>query len=336
MNSIIQKNIEKYIVSFNKNRPGFSYMAKYDSGERYSGAIGLASVQPVQHLTENSIFNLASVSKQFTAFAILLLEQQKLLSLDDSILRFFPELGEYARKVTIRNLIYHTGGMYDYIDLAESHGISEFDPLTVEESMVHLSQQAKLLFEPGTRFLYNNTGYLLLAKIVEKISKKSIKSFSEENIFRPLGMYDTFVADHYPIDRDYVISFNDHDDPIESTWAHTGDGSVYSNVIDLAKWGENYSTAKVGGKELIDKMTTAFSEFTVKNDKVKDYDSYAAGIFVDTIAGKNAFHHSGGWSGYLTNFIRFPDHHLTVVALSNGGDIDPVTISEKIAEIVLN
>ncbi|WP_232326291.1 serine hydrolase domain-containing protein [Xenorhabdus hominickii] len=311
-------------------------MAKYDSGLTYQGSIGLACLESHKPLSINSVFNIASVSKQFTAFTILLLENDGRLSLDDSIIKYLPDLGCYAEPVTLRHLIYHTGGLVDYMELADSIGISEQDPLTIEQSLHHLYAQSQVVFAPGTAFEYSNTGYFLLAQVAEKASGMKLSELSQERIFKPLGMKNTFIVDEYPIAVEFAHAYSQESQLLESLWTHTGDGAVHSTVEDLMLWGENLTHGRAGGKALVQRMTQVLPEKTLIGDTVKNHEPYAFGLEHHNHLAEPSLEHSGGWAGYRTYFIRLPNSCLTIAVLSNQETIDTQTLSYKIADILLN
>lgn len=170
-------SIKQLFNKFSPKAPGFAYIASFDSGVTYKGAVGLASIEGNLPITTKNVFNIASVSKQFTAFSILLLEQEGKLNLDDSIVKFVPSIGAYAEPVTLRHLIHHTGGLVDYMELAEAANIKYTDTLTVEESLEHLKSHQIARFPVGTKFEYSNTGYFLLSQVIEKVSGKSLRQF---------------------------------------------------------------------------------------------------------------------------------------------------------------
>ncbi len=247
--------LKELFDQFLANEPGCAYIASFDDGATYRGAVGLDSIEQILPITPKTIFNLASVSKQFTAFAVLLLEQEGKLNLDDSILKYVPTLGAYAEPVTLRHLIHHTGGLVDYMELAEHANMKETDKLTPEQSLAHLENHQMATFPVGTRFEYSNTGYFLLSLVVEKASGKNLREFSRERIFEPLLMNDTAIVERYPTEfsvaRGYLKNSQGAFEIYESPWEHMGDGAVHSNVEDLVKWGQNYTTGKVGGIETL-------------------------------------------------------------------------------------
>lgn len=317
------------------DKPGFTYQVHYDQGATYTGAIGLAALDPARPLQVGDVFNIASISKQFTAFGILLLEQQGKLALDQSLYTYMPELGDYVKPITLAHLISHSSGLSDYMEIAYNKGLDGQYPLSSAETLQHLSELTHTEFEVGTQQDYSNTGYFLLAQIIERVSGMPLKDFSQQYIFAPLGMTHTFIVDQYPIERQHVLSYNEMDQPDEVFWTHTGDGQVHSTVGDLVLWGENMSSGKVGGLALVKKFATAFPSTTPDGKDIIQYTPYAFGIGLSKIQGLDALEHSGGWMSYNCNLIRIPSKKLTLVVLSNSANIDAVAISYQLAQAVL-
>lgn len=324
---------------FKTDGPGFTYMAKFDQGESYSGSIGSADLEQKKALTIETIFNLASVSKQFTAFSILLLEQSGKLALHDPITKYLPELPEYTNDITIQDLIYHVSGMVDYIELALDKGIDYSDSLGPEESLADLIAYPNPLFPVGTKFDYCNTGYFLLSIIIERVSGKSYQEFAQQYIFKPLQMDNTFIVGSYPVHTTIARGYRETTacgyQLSESLWTQTGDGAVHANVLDLMKWGENYTSGIVGGKALVEKMLQALPPKNRIGKAIEDHQQYAYGVIISQHFGITHFEHSGGWSGCATYFLRLPDLGLTVAVLGNIEDLDTQKIAYEITDIIL-
>ncbi|MEY9979443.1 serine hydrolase domain-containing protein [Lysinibacillus sp. RC79] len=331
--------IQQLVNNLSPDEPGCAYIASFDDGVTYKGTVGLESIEKKVPITTKTIFNLASVSKQFTAFAILLLEQEGKLSLDDSILNYIPSLGAYAEPVTLRHLIHHTGGLVDYMELAEKEGISDKDKLTAEQSLEHLENYQIADFPVGTKFEYSNTGYFLLSLVVEKASGKSLREFSKKCIFEPLNMNDTTIVDGYPtnisIARGYSKNEQGAFEIYESPWEHTGDGAVHTNVEDLVKWGQNFATGTVGGKELVKRMGEVGSKTSSAGELIIDNEDYAFGLSIGETFDSHYLEHSGQWAGYPSHFMRFLEEGLTIAVLSNYEDFDSEEYAVKIAEIII-
>ncbi|MGG0205292.1 serine hydrolase domain-containing protein [Bacillus mycoides] len=332
-------SIKQLFNKFSSKAPGFAYIASFDSGVTYKGAVGLASIEENITITTKNVFNIASVSKQFTAFSILLLEQEEKLSLDDSIVKFVPSIGAYAEPVTLRQLIQHTGGLVDYIELAEAANIKFTDTLTVEESLEHLSGHQIARFPVGTKFEYSNTGYFLLSQVVEKVSGKSLRQFTKERIFDPLNMRDTTIVDYYPTTIPITSGYSKNEQGTfkiyESPWEHTGDGAVHSTVEDLVKWGENLTTGTVGGKELVTRMNEIGPKISPTGETIIHNEDYAFGLRLAEDFNYRYLEHSGSWAGYRSHLMRFPKEYFSVVVLSNYDAFDSKKYANEIAEIVL-
>ncbi|MED0872635.1 serine hydrolase domain-containing protein [Bacillus mobilis] len=332
-------SITQLFNKFSPKAPGFAYIASFDSGVTYKGAIGLASIEGNLPINTKTIFNIASVSKQFTAFSILLLEQEGKLNLDDSIVKFVPSIGAYAEPVTLRHLIHHTGGLVDYMELAEAANIKYTDTLTVEESLEHLKSHQIARFPVGTKFEYSNTGYFLLSQVIEKVSGKSLRQFKKERIFDPLNMRATTIVDYYPTTISIASGYSKNEQGTykiyESPWEHTGDGAVHTTVEDLLKWGENLTIGTVGGKDLVKRMSEIGPKISPTGETIIDNEDYAFGLRIAEGFNCRYLEHSGSWAGYRSHFMRFPKEYLSVVVLSNYDEFDSKKYANKIAGLVL-
>ena len=180
------------------NEPGCTVGVLQGGALTHARAFGMADVARGKPLDAHSAFNLASVSKQFTAFALLLLEQQGKLKLDDPIVKYLPELTASARGVTLNHLMHHTGGLRDYIELFYMKERGDADGATIHEAVQALARQTKPNEAPGVEFDYSNTGYFLLGVVIARVSGQSLAEFSRQQIFEPLGMNKTSIVDRYP------------------------------------------------------------------------------------------------------------------------------------------
>ena len=299
----------------------------------HAGAFGLADVGREKPLDSHAVFNLASVSKQFTAFALLLLEQQGKLKLDDPVVKHVPELEASARGVTLRHLLHHTGGLRDYIEVIYMDGRGDADGSTIHETVLALARQTAPNEKPGVEWDYSNTGYFLLGVVIARASGQSVAEFSREQIFEPLGMKNTSIVDRYPDGiaalargyrkegAGYVID--------ETGWEQVGDGQVHSDIHDLALWDENFYTGKVGGQELVRRMY----EVGLLNDGSST--GYAAGLNVEESRGLTWVTHGGSWVGYRSSLIRVPSEHFSVITLCNRAEADAGEMAMDVAEIFL-
>ena len=296
-------------------------------------AFGLADLERGRALDTKSVFNLASVSKQFTAFAVLLLEQDGKLRVDDPVVTYLPELRKSAPGVTLAQLMHHTGGLRDYIEMLYMKGRSNADGTTIDEAVRLLARQTGPNEAPGVEFDYSNTGYFLLGVVVSRVSGESLAEFSRQRIFEPLGMKNTSIVDRYPapiptLARGYAQS--DAGFRIDETgWEQVGDGQVHSDLHDLALWDENFYSGKLGGKALVAKMV----DVGLLNSG--ESTGYAAGLGVHTSRGLRWVTHSGSWVGYRSSLRRAPDEHLSVIVLCNRAEANASAYAEEVAEILL-
>ena len=313
--------------------PGCTVGAARGGALTHALAFGLADLENGKPLDPHSIINLASVSKQFTAFALLLLEQDGKLKLDDPVVKYLPELAKSAQGVTLRHLLHHTGGLRDYIEMLYMKGRGDADGSTIDEAFRSLARQTAPNAPAGVEYEYSNTGFFLLGVVIARVSGESLAEFSRKRIFEPLGMKNTSIVDSYPaaipaLARGYAKSGAGF--RIDETgWEQVGDGQVHSDLYDLALWDENFYTAKLGGRALIDRM----QEVGVLNSgKAIDY---AAGLVINEWRGLRWVRHGGSWVGYRSNISRVPSEHLSVIVLCNRADADTGALATKIAEIFL-
>ena len=328
------KAIAGVVSAFVKpGEPGCTIGVVQDGDLKHARAFGLADLERGKPLDTHSIFNLASVSKQFTAFALLLLEQQGKLNLDDPVVKYLPELSASAQGVTLRHLVHHTGGLRDYIELLTMKGRGDGDGATIHEAVLALARQTKPNEAPGIEFDYSNSGYFLLGVVIARVSGQSVAEFSEQQIFKPLGMKNTSIVDRYPdgiaaLARGYAKSGTGFDID-ETGWEQVGDGQVHSDLHDLALWDENFYTGKLGGRALVDKMY----EVGLLNSGKST--GYAAGLGVHEKRGLRWVTHGGSWVGYRSNISRIPSEHLSAIVLCNRADADTGSLATSIAEIFL-
>jgi CubicO group peptidase (beta-lactamase class C family) len=313
--------------------PGVALAVIRDGAIIYKRGYGMARIEDGIVNTPSKIFDIGSVSKQFTATCVALLVKDGKIKIDDDIRKYFPEMNSYEKPITVRHLLHHTSGLRDYNTLLEFAGFRpESDCPTVEESREIIFRQKRLNHLPGQAFSYTNSGYFLLGQIVEKVSGKSLNAFAQERIFKPLGMSHTlYQEDHTQLIPNRSVGY----DPIEgggfkidmSNWDETGDGNVYTSVEDLFLWDQAFYSNALG-KDVMDMIQTPG---TLDNGTKIDY---AWGLRVATYRGLKTVEHGGAWAGFRAEILRFPDQKLSVIALSNRSDFDgsPAT---KIAEIYL-
>jgi CubicO group peptidase (beta-lactamase class C family) len=295
---------------------------------------GMADLERGVPMSASTEFFIGSMSKQFTALAIHLLAQDGKLTLDDDIRKYVPEVPDYGRKITIRHLLHHTSGLRDYVDLMFMAGLRLGDIVTEDLALELVARQRALNFEPGHEWAYSNTGYVLLALIVQRVSGKPLPEFARERIFEPLGMKHTlFQHDYGTLVPGRALSYQPSERGgyryVPTNISTIGDGGVLTTVGDLALWDRNFYDGRVGGMDVIKRMQAV----GVLNDGKPT--GYASGLLVRTYRGLRLVEHSGMIAGYANQLWRFPDQHLSVAVLANGSDIDTFQTVRRIADIYL-
>lgn len=328
--------VDEVFADFTKpGSPGCA-AAVYRNGRIiYAKGYGLANIEEDVPITPESVFDIGSTSKQFTAASILLLEKQGKLSVHDDVRKYIPELPDYGHEITILQLLNHTSGLRDYLTLMELAGIN-FDSVTTDEDALQLiTRQKTLNFAPGSDWLYSNTGFFLLSIIVKRVSGKTLREFAAENIFNPLGMFHTqYRDDHTALIRNRALAYDpktiqDGYKLDVSYFEQTGDGAVHTTVEDLLKWDENFYSGQVGGQNFLAELQEPGK---LNSGKVLDY---AKGLFIRDYRGLRTVSHGGSWGGYRAELLRFPGEHFSVACLCNRGDADPSRRALRVADIYL-
>jgi CubicO group peptidase (beta-lactamase class C family) len=320
--------------------PGFAVLVIKDGRVIFQQGYGAADVRTGVAITPETNFRLASFTKQFTAAAIMLLARDGRLRYDDPLIRFFPEFPAYGRAITVRQLLTHTGGLPDYEDIYAR----KFPPGTPDGKIPQLKdadvlklleEQTAPAFPAGSRWRYSNSGYAVLAMIVEKVSGEPFGQFLEQRIFRPLGMKHTLAYEKgkneveqrafgYRKDGD-KWAFSDQ----SPTSAVLGDGGVYSSLDDLALW--DRALARHTLLSAAD-MAPALTPVGVADDKGKPA-PYGFGWFLDSYRGRERMYHDGETCGFRTTIQRFVPERLTIIVLSNRIDQNPASLALKVADL---
>jgi CubicO group peptidase (beta-lactamase class C family) len=318
----------------NKNSPGCAIGIVRNDSLIYAKGYGMSNLEYGIPVTPESIFHMASVSKQFTGYSIVLLAKQGKLQLDDDIhkyLSWFPDLKEI---ITIRNLLNHTSGIRDQWQLLAISGTRLDDVITQDHIVKILGKQKALNFKPGEQYSYSNSGCTMLAEIVRSVSGQSLRQFTDSAIFRPLGMNDTHFHDDYTeivTNRSYSYRRKDsmHYSNSILSYSNAGATSLFTNIKDMSKWIMNFYDHKVGDQKDIDQLT---QKGKLSNGKEL---SYALGIVSNTYNGWKQFSHGGGDAGYRTYLTVFPDLKMGIAVFSNLGDFDPGDKAYDIASLFI-
>ncbi len=317
----------------NSETPGAAVAVVKDGNIIFKKGYGLANLEYDIPVTPSTIFHIASISKQFTVFSILLLEKEGKLSLDDDIRKYIPEVPDFGKKITLRHLANHTSGLRDQWTLLAMAGWRLDDVITKDHVLKLVSKQKDLNFDPGAEFSYSNTGFTLLAEVVARVSGKSFAQFTEDKIFAPLGMTNTlFYDDHEKIVKNRAYSYYADSTGYKKSvlsYANVGATSLFTTVEDLSLWAINFSNPKVGDTAIFNKMNTP----AVLNDG-KEFGG-ALGQFVGKYKGINQIQHGGADAGYRTYLTRFPDENMAVITLGNEASFSSGTMANKVVDIFL-
>ena len=335
VDSSVHGRVDAIFAQWNRtDSPGCAVGVYRNGAIEYARGYGMANLELGVALSPQSIFDIGSTSKQFTAMSIMLLAHDGKLSLDDDIRKYVPELPNYGKTITIRHILTHTSGIRDYLTLWGLAGVDDADLTTDDDALALIARQRELNFAPGDQWLYSNSGFFLASMIVKRVSGKTLARFAAERIFAPLGMTHTrFNDDHMAVIPDRATGYAPRDSggwaTAMSNFEQTGDGAVQTSIEDMQRWDENFYTGTVGGIETL----TAMQKPAVLNDGKQQ--TYALGLMVDRYRGLRAVSHGGSWAGYRAELLRFPDQHLSVACLCNLARTNPSLLARRVADIYL-
>lgn len=326
--------IDSIFKMYTAATPGVAVAVVKNSSVVFQKGYGLANMEYKIPIEPTTIFHIASESKQYVAFSALLLEQEGKLSLDDDIRKHLDYLPDFGHTITIRHLILHTSGLRDQWQLLANAGLQLDDVITQEHVLKLIARQKRLNFKPGDEWLYCNTGYTLLAEIVKKCSGQSLREFTRQRIFAPLEMHQTHFHDNYTeLVPNRAYSYNP---AANNTYQHAvlsysivGATSLFTTVLDEAKWLNNYTSGKVGGAALIEKM----HQLGVLNDGRQL--TYASGLVIGEFKGWKQVSHGGADAGYRTFAARYPEKDLGIIVFSNLGSANVGRLTNLIAELLI-
>lgn len=341
-----------------QNEPGAAVLVRERGRTIFKRGYGVRDLRTRRRIDATTNFRLASVSKQFTAMAIMLLVHDRKLQYDSKLTEIFPDFPAYGQAITIRHLLTHTSGLPDYEDLMEAAGPIAKEPWNVThqiqdlEVLDLLKRQSAGIFAPGTSWSYSNSGYVLLGLIVAKISGEPFASFLQKRVFAPLHMNNTVVRVKGQADvrnrafghTQRASGFTEGDQ--SATSATLGDGGVYSNIEDLAKWDAALETHALLSEA---EMAPALMPCTLANGREATWPAkpgednlgpgkpvkYGFGWFLDPWKGHQRMWHFGSTAGFRTAIERFPAVGVTVVVLCNRTDLDAGKLALQVADVVL-
>lgn len=334
-NAKIEQKIDSLFEEY-KGEPGAAAAVYYKGKVLYQKGFGIANLENNVKVTPQSVFEVSSVAMHITATAILLLESEGKLSLDDPIQKHLPTFPIYKKGiVTIRHCFHHSSGLRDYLDLIKMTGRSQHIDFDNKAGFHLLQKQKELTIVPGSDYRYSYSNYLALALIVEQISGMSIGEFAKEQIFTPLGMNNTF----YYEDKEKVIKNrallygkDGEEFKLKQNFQFTacGDGRLYSTVEDMTKWMANFSSSKIGGDRSF--MEKLFTRGILNNGTEM---SYALGLEYADVNGHDVLGHNGWFGGATAMFLHTPKENLSVITMGNNAEKGAIGKAIQINNLLL-
>jgi CubicO group peptidase (beta-lactamase class C family) len=319
--------------------PGVSLAVCRDGRVVKAASYGLGNVEWNVAVTPQTIFQTGSVGKQFTAMAVMMLVEEGKIGLDDRLTKYVPETPAIWKDVTIRNLLTHTSGISDYggeEDLM-GKGVINFRKDYTEEELIPAFAKMPMDFQPGEKWHYSNTGYVLLGIVIHRVTGEFYGDFLEQRIFRPLGMASTRIISEADIVPQRSAGYRlvkgelKNQEWVSPTLNTTADGALYTNVLDLAKW-----DAALWAKRFVKPESYDLMWSPVKLNDGKTY-PYGFGWFLAEKGGRKAVSHDGAWQGFTMSIARYLNEGLTVIVMTNldSDNAKPEKIVEDVAAIYL-
>lgn len=328
--------IDALFADFAKaSSPGCAVGVVDAGGLAYAEGYGMADLQHDVPITPSTVFHVASTSKQFTAFAVALLATEGKLSLDDDVRTYLPELHDFGHRITLLNLLTHTSGLRDQWTLLALAGWRPYDVKTQDDILRLAFRQKELNFVPGDEWLYSNTGYTLLAEIVERVWGQSLGAFTRARVFEPLGMHDThFSNDHNEIVKRRAAAY----ETTESGWRisvpvfdNYGATSLLTTVEDLSLWAQNYWTRAFEPEAMEMLLETRIT----LNDG-SELTRYGLGLGFGRPGDLEAIGHGGVDAGFRSDLLVFPSHRVAAIALCNADAAVAFDLTPQMARVVLS
>ncbi|PXY02586.1 hypothetical protein DF185_00385 [Marinifilum breve] len=335
--NIITEKIDSLLKSeIGTDSPGGSVGILYKNDHTFQRAYGLSDIENQKQNTNQTQFNLASVSKHFTAYALLLLEKDGKLQLDDPIGKYLPYLPKYKDEISIRNLIQHTSGLTS-TDVLQLLGNISFESTWNQEDEIKLIRSySKLNSPPNTAFSYSNSGYSLLAEIIENVSKMHYADFMETYVFSPLSLNSSFVfhspnqmekltTKAYKKVKNKFVRYNE-----ESNYTY-GASNIFTNITDMLTWGKHILANDIPYDNYLSKISNTYNTL-IDGDTIK----YTYGFNIKNYKGLKQVRHSGGTLGFRSQFAFYPENDLCIVILLNTESINSYKLLNRICDIILS
>jgi len=321
--------VSQLMSAFNEQTPGAVVAIVQDGKLAFSQGFGLANIEYNIPNTITTPYHMASVSKQFTAFAIIMLANEGKLSIDEDIRKYLPDVPDFEHKITVRNLLNHTSGLRDHWTLWTMSGGLMDDVIRQSDLKRLIQRQKNLNFKPGDQFMYSNTGYLLLSEIVTEVSDQKFADWMTHNVFKPLGMNSTQIYDdHERIVKNRAYSYKKTDTGLAKSvlsYANSGATSLFTTAEDLALWLGNFKTAKVGGVKAIEQLQ---EQGILNNGETIEY---ALGVNISDDHGLKKISHGGADAGYRTYLSYYPELDAGIIILANVAGFQGGVIAKEVA-----
>ncbi len=323
--------IDAIFASWNlPGSPGCALAVAQDGTLVYSRGYGYANLDYDIPITPQTVFDVASVTKQFNAASLSMLALEGKLSLDDDVRKWLPELPEYEQPITLRHMLHHTSGLRDYLNLFPLAGRNDYFPISLDQILAMMSRQRAPIFQPGDQYRYSNTAYMLLAKVLERAGGKSLGAMARERIFEPLGMDGSLMYENLEeiIPRRATGYDRDADGHVRIVHNYNfdvaGDGQLYSTMEDLLRW-DNF----LHGEEKPLIYPLMLTEGYLNNG---DPIGYAQGIRLDEYRGLQTVGHSGSSWGFRTELVRFVEPRLSIAISCNADSATPGILAQQVAD----
>ncbi len=317
-----------------QDSPGVAVGVVEDGELILKQGFGNANLEYDIPISPSTVFHMASVSKQFTAFSIALLADQGKLSVSDDVRKYIPEVPDFGKTITLEHLIYHTSGLRDQWNLLAMAGWRLDDVITKEQILKLIARQKDLNFDPGDEFLYCNTGYTLLAEVVARVSEMSFAEWTAKHIFEPLGMARTlFYDDHEKIVKNRAYSYQQATGGYQKSvlsYANVGATSLFTTIEDMQQWVNNFTELKVGTSSVMEMMNRR----GILNNG--DTLGYAYGQSIGNYKGLKTISHGGADAGYRTYLVRFPEQQGSFIVLSNMASANTYRMAMDMADVYLS
>ncbi len=331
---LLTRQVDEIFSSFTPDGPGCAVAVYQNAKVVLARGYGAANLEYSVPITPSTPFIVGSVSKQFTAAAIALLVEEKRIALTDDVRKYVPELADYGTPITIDHLVHHTSGLRDWWELVGMAGLRYDDTYTAQDVLDMTARQRGLNFTPGERYVYSNTGYIVLGLVVQRVTGKSLREFAADRIFGPLMMTDSHYQDDHtqPVrGRAYAYSPAAGGRYTINVWNNdlVGQGGVMTTVLDLARWDSNFDTGAVGGP--------GFLRRQLERGKLNSGTQleYAFGLQISKYRGLDRVEHSGSTGGYRAVLTRFPNQRTSIAVLCNVSNAVPVNLARRVADHLL-